>query len=315
MIRSDAEIPDQSGLHLQRGHSQAGALVPGECPASGEAKPSSITPRLHIQSAETLEHLSQDSGTTQPRPKRKASTETSQASTLGRPLRSVRHAIHGAGPRTAIRVALVTSCLPWCRRRPDPPCCWPDEQPVQPSVVTRHRSAARCPPGRPTRPTTERSPCDDQADRRHRRRDRRRHPPRHPRRRCHRPCRRAARPDLGERRRGRLPSAVRLCPSAGAWSALLGGGRGRELRRRPDGLPPGERRAGGRGRPTQAAAAAHWGQERRPGRRPRRAGGACPRSSPGTASSWRPGGAAGAAGHPPQRLRRPRSAPPTSSRR
>jgi hypothetical protein len=61
-------------------------------------------------------------------------------------------------------------------------------------------------------------------------------------------------------------------------------------------------RARGGGGPAQAAAAAQRGQERRPGRHPRRPGGAHPRLSPGAASSWRPGSAASAAGHPPQRL-------------
>jgi len=45
----------------------------------------------------------------------------------------------------------------------------------------------------------------------------------------------------GERRRGRLPSPVGLRPGAGAWSALLGGGGCRQLRRWPGGLPAGAR--------------------------------------------------------------------------
>jgi hypothetical protein len=59
------------------------------------------------------------------------------------------------------------------------------------------------------------------------------------------------------------------------WTSLgcrcpVGAGGCRQLRRWAGGLPAGQQRAGGGGGPAQAAAAAHRGQERRPGRRPRR---------------------------------------------
>ena len=83
-----------------------------------------------------------------------------------------------------------------------------------------------------------------------------------------------ARPDLGQRRRGRLPSAAGLRPGAGARAALLGGGGCRQLRRRAGRVPAGPRRAGGGGRPAQAARrgvpaprATPWTPSARPGRR------------------------------------------------
>jgi hypothetical protein len=56
------------------------------------------------------------------------------------------------------------------------------------------------------------------------------------------------------------------------------------------------------GRSTQATPAARRRQERRSGCFAGGPGRAGLRLSPGAASSWRPGGAAGAAGHPSQRL-------------
>jgi hypothetical protein len=109
--------------------------------------------------------------------------------------------------------------------------------------------------------------------------------PRHPGRRRHRPGGWPARPDLGTGRwagyRRQLGFARAQVPGRRCW-AVEGW---RQLRGRPGGLPAGPRRAGGGGRPAPAAAAAQRGQERRPGRRPRR-----------------PGGAAGAFGDPPRRV-------------
>ena len=101
-----------------------------------------------------------------------------------------------------------------------------------------------------------------------------------------------------QRRRRRLPAAAGLRPDAAAWPSLLGGRGSGQLRRRPDGLPAAARRAGRRGRPTQAASPPQRRQERRAGRGPGRPRGAWPRSAGDPAASRAAGGAAGAADHP-----------------
>jgi hypothetical protein len=85
-----------------------------------------------------------------------------------------------------------------------------------------------------------------------------------------------------------------------ARPALLGGGGCRQLRRWAGSLPTGPPGAGGRDRPARATAAAHRRQDRRDRRRPRGQRSAHPRASARPAPSWGSGGAADAAGHPPQ---------------
>jgi hypothetical protein len=79
-----------------------------------------------------------------------------------------------AKPKTGSRSPIVRLVDAWTGTSVEiDGTCWPDEQPVQPWVVTRHRSAARCPPSRLDMLADEGRPaCNDQAGWHDRRRHR-----------------------------------------------------------------------------------------------------------------------------------------------